>query len=56
MRDLIALEENDLLKYVKEDVPQPTNNVEKAQWKKNNIKARLHGDGVIWVLRVWVWA
>ena len=33
-RVFIALEDNDLLKYVNTNVSEPTNDTEKAQWRK----------------------
>ena len=37
---VLILEENDLLKFVNEDVPEPKEESEKAQWKKNDARAR----------------
>jgi hypothetical protein len=39
-RLLITLEKSDLMKFVEEFVPEPTNTSEKTQWKKNDAKAR----------------
>ena len=39
-RVLRILEENDLLKYVNENVPEPKEEGEKAQWKKNDARER----------------
>ena len=39
-RVLFILEENDLLKFVNGDVPEPEEEAKKAQWKKNNARAR----------------
>ncbi|XP_057837498.2 uncharacterized protein LOC131047712 [Cryptomeria japonica] len=36
----IVLEENDLLNYVKSVVDEPSDDSEKAQWRKNNFMAR----------------
>ena len=37
---LLILEEKDLLKFMNEDVPEPEEEVEKAQWKKNDARER----------------
>ncbi|XP_057870681.2 uncharacterized protein LOC131077246 [Cryptomeria japonica] len=39
-RVLIALEDNDILKFVEKEVPEPSDETEKTQWKKNDTKAR----------------
>ncbi|XP_059067626.1 uncharacterized protein LOC131858409 [Cryptomeria japonica] len=39
-RILIVLEENDLLNYVKSVVDEPSDDTEKAQWRKNNLMAK----------------
>jgi hypothetical protein len=39
-RLLISLEESDLIKFVEEFVPEPTDVSDKTQWKKNDTKAR----------------
>ena len=39
-RVLIALEENDLLDFVENDMPEASNDTKKIQWKKNGTKAR----------------
>ena len=39
-RVLLILEENDLLKFVNEDVPKLEEEAKKAQWKKNDARAR----------------
>lgn len=40
LRVLIALEENDILEFVEKEVPEPFDETEKIQWKKNGTKAR----------------
>ena len=37
---LLILEENDLLKFVNENVPEPEEEAEKAQWKHNDARVR----------------
>ena len=37
---LIILEENDLLKFVNEKVPEPEEETKKTKWKKSDAKAR----------------
>ena len=37
---LLILEENDLLKFVNENVPEPEEEAEKAQWRKNDVRSR----------------
>jgi hypothetical protein len=39
-RVLISLEENDLLQIVEDGVPEPEDATKKAEWKKNDVKAR----------------
>lgn len=39
-RVLISLEENDHLLFVEDVLPEPEDATEKAQWKKNDVKAR----------------
>ena len=39
-RVLIILEENDLLKFVNEKVPEPKEEEEKSQWQRSDAKAR----------------
>ena len=39
-RVLLILEENDLLKFMNENVPEPKDEAKKAQWKKKNARAR----------------
>ena len=39
-RVLLILEENDLLKFVNEDVPKLEEEAEKTQWRKNDARAR----------------
>ena len=39
-RVILSLEENDLFKFMNEDVPEPEQDDEKARWKKNDARAR----------------
>ena len=39
-RFLMALEEHDILNYVEEDVPEPEDNLQKSEWRKNGVKER----------------
>ena len=39
-RVLLILEENDLLKFVNEKVPEPEAEDDKSQWRKNDARAR----------------
>ena len=39
-RVLLILEENDLLKFVNEKVPEPEVEEDKSQWRKNDARAR----------------
>ena len=39
-RVLLILEENDLLKFVNEKVPEPEAEEDKSQWRKSDAKAR----------------
>ena len=39
-RVLLILEENDLLKFVNEKVPEPEAEDDKSQWRKNDVEAR----------------
>ena len=39
-RVLLILEENDHLKFVNENVPEPEEEANKAHWRKNDAKAR----------------
>ena len=37
---LLILEENDLLKFVNEKVPEPEEQAKKYQWRKKDVRAR----------------
>ena len=39
-RALLILDENHLLKFVNENVPEPEEEAEKAQWKHNDARVR----------------
>ena len=39
-RVLLLLEENDLLQFVKEKVPEPESKEDKPRWRKNDAKAK----------------
>ena len=39
-RVLLILEENDLLKFMNENVPEPEEEVEKTRWRKNDARER----------------
>ena len=39
-RVLLILKENDLLKFMNENVPEPKDEAEKAQWRKNDARER----------------
>ena len=45
-RVLLILEENDLLKFVNEKVPEPEAEEEKSQWRKSDAKARRISGGL----------
>ena len=38
---VLILEENDLLKFMNEDVPKPEEEPEKAQWRNNDARAKI---------------